>query len=388
MKSVLVVCVLIMFGAADKGACGQLPERGRDEAQRREEGVQTRVVGDVTAVGVSDGRVTVRTEAGRLVTVTVGKATRVLRVPPGQAGQENAVAITLAEIGVGERLFARGAPSADGVSLAASQLVVSRAKDGGTGAAQDGTLIFGHVTALNPAAKEITARMRAAEGAELITLDASGDVVFLRYAPDSVNARDAVPGTFADLRVGDRLRARGERLGDGARFRAAEIISGTIVRLAGVVKSVNASAGEVTIHDDLSGKRRVVRVGGHTMLRRVPTDVASGLLPPAAGEGTPQGAADTRPPVRSLQELFESLPTITPGELRKGDQVLVTATARANGSHLTAVALMTGDPTFMSHLRRLQSAAGREGRGDSPGLPSDVIGGGIGVRDDSNPPPP
>lgn len=74
--------------------------------------------------------------------------------------------------------------------------------------------------------------------------------------------------------------------------------------------------------------------------------------------------------------MFDSLPTITLAELKKGDGLLITATPGADASSVTAVSIVTGDAEF---LRRMQQRGG-EGRqrGMSPGLPGDVIGGGTG----------
>ena len=75
-------------------------------------------------------------------------------------------------------------------------------------------------------------------------------------------------------------------------------------------------------------------------------------------------------------QMFDSLPTVTLAELKKGDGVMVTATPNADASSVTAVTVVSGDADF---LRRMQQRGG-EGRqrGMSPGLPGDVIGGGTG----------
>ncbi len=72
--------------------------------------------------------------------------------------------------------------------------------------------------------------------------------------------------------------------------------------------------------------------------------------------------------------MFENLPAITAAELKKGDTVLVTGTAGAEATRLTAVSLVAGDAEL---LRLLQRGAGGE-RNMSPGLPGDVMGGGTG----------
>jgi hypothetical protein len=74
--------------------------------------------------------------------------------------------------------------------------------------------------------------------------------------------------------------------------------------------------------------------------------------------------------------MFESLPAVAVADLKKGDTVLVTATAGADASRVTAVALVAGDADFLQRLSR----GNADPRNMSPGLPGDVIGGGAGAR--------
>jgi Golgi nucleoside diphosphatase len=48
-------------------------------------------------------------------------------------------------------------------------------------------------------------------------------VRFFRYAADSVNLNDARPSSFAEIKVGDQLRALGQKSEDGSRLAAEEI---------------------------------------------------------------------------------------------------------------------------------------------------------------------
>jgi hypothetical protein len=61
-------------------------------------------------------------------------------------------------------------------------------------------------------------------------------------------------------------------------------------------------------------------------------------------------------------------------DLKKGDMVFVSGSEGADPSRVTAIMLVTGDPTFMS--RFIQTGPNRGPQ--SPGLPGDVIGGGVG----------
>ena len=381
---------------------------GRTPAGQSSTGeAQTRVVGEVTAVDTTAGRVTVRTEDGRGITLGVDAGTSVRRVPAGETNPEKAVRATLADVKAGDRVFARAAASADG-SLTARQLVVTSgagvAAPAGGGTERRGQVLVGRVTAVNAAKKEITVTARAAEGVETLTVDAAGEVKFLRFAADSARAEDAAASSLASLRAGDLLRARGERQPGGARFKAEEIISGSFVRLAGAVAAVNAANNEFTLKDVEGGGTTTVVVGRRTTLRRVPPDVAASFTqrreerraargdredaPRAQGEARDGGRAEGggrggrregqgRGDARGLQRLFENLPATTLAELKPGDAVIVTASTGADASRVTAVSLVTGEAEFMRRLQRLFGR--REGEGlVSPGLPGDILGGGIG----------
>jgi hypothetical protein len=79
--------------------------------------------------------------------------------------------------------------------------------------------------------------------------------------------------------------------------------------------------------------------------------------------------------------MFENLPALTIAELKKGDAVMITGTAGADASRVTAATLITGDADIIQRLQRFQR--GGRGRRDnmSPGLPGNVSGGGTGDRE-------
>jgi hypothetical protein len=91
--------------------------------------------------------------------------------------------------------------------------------------------------------------------------------------------------------------------------------------------------------------------------------------PPRAGDGARRA---------SLQQMFESLPAVSVADLKKGDAVVVTATTGADASRATAVTLVTGGADFFRRLRQLQRGTEGNPRRMSPGLPSEVLGGGLG----------
>jgi hypothetical protein len=375
---------------------------------------QNRVVGVVTSIDKSTGQLTVKTDTGESITVVTNDKSAVLRLPPGETSAQNAAKIALADIAVGDRLFARGTNAPDGKSIDARQVVVT----GGAGAAvavtdqqrqredfrQRG--LMGRITALDSGKKEVTVQSRSREGVVPVTVAVTDSTKLFRYAPDSMNIKDATRASFSDLKVGDQLRALGEKSADGTRLSAEEIIAGSTTRTGGQVVAVNPAKNEITIKNG-QGQNITVIVGQRSSLRRVTPEMvtafeanrpqrqgggAPGADRPARAdgqerrprerrEGAPGAAGEDRRPRggggvggRGFQDMLANAPAITVADLKKGDTVFVSASESADPSRVTAIMLVTGDPAFMS--RFIQTGPNRGPQ--SPGLPGDVIGGGVG----------
>ena len=219
--------------------------------------------------------------------------------------------------------------------------------------------INGRVTALNTEKNEIIiqSRGRGSNVAESLTITSAGNAKFLRYAPDSLKIGDAVPGTFADLRLGDQIRVVGDRVANETRVSAEEIISGSISRTVGSITEINTARGEVVVKNIQNGQSMTIVVGKNTTLRRITPDVAESLKQrferrrqrqaerssdaSNADRQTQNDRRRTRDDRRNQnnnpqtnrnpRQQFETLPEITLAELKKGDAVLVTGTG-GNGA--------------------------------------------------------
>lgn len=378
------------------------------------------LIGEVTAVDAAAGRITVKPDAGEAVEVATDEKTAFRRIPPGQTSLDQAETITRADVKVGDRVLV---PNGAAGGAARQVIVMARAaineqREREREERRRRTLV-GRVTAVDAARREVTVQARGREGVQAVTLAATDATRFLRYAPDSLRAEHARPGALADVRVGDQLRATGERDAAGARFAAEEVITGTVSRIFGQITAVDAARGEVTVRNELMGETFTVTLGQHTTLRRVSPEVAAQLAERRARRGERRAERGERRPGRedspgprprvnregeggderrrgggegrrgegggrgprggggNFQQMFENLPAITAAELKKGDAVIITGTSGAEGTRLTAVSLVTGE----AELLRLLQPGGRGERNMSPGLPGDVMGGGTGGQE-------
>jgi Cu/Ag efflux protein CusF len=335
----------------------------------------TRAVGEVTAVNAATHEISIKADSGGVVTVKLMEGTLYLRVPLGEKDLKKATPITLADVGVGDRVLARGRTSEDHAALQATRVFVMTRTDVARKHAADreewqkrGTA--GAVTATNPATREITISVGARETARVVTVEAPASVAFRRYSPDSVRFADAQPSGFEALTVGDRLRVLGDRSADGSRIKAEEIVFGAFRNIAGVVKTVDAATGEIRLTDLETKKPVLIHIKTESMMRRLPEGVAmmiarrrqmaaNGGAPPAApgqpaqggppaqwqggGQGGPGGGGPRGPRGgMDFQQALERMPALTLAELKPGDALIVSSTKGADISEATAIVVVAG----------------------------------------------
>lgn len=365
--ALILTLTLPAFGRGDaKGEAGPAaPPRG---AQRTADPL-SHVFGDVLSIDPAAGRVLLKTEDGREVAALFNDKTDFLRVLPGQTNLSGAERVTLADIAVGDKVMARGRESADKSSVAARQLIVmskaaivSRQERDREEWRRRG--VSGRVAELNPGTKEIKLAAPSANGTGSLTLVATEKTVFRRYAPGSVKFSDAAPSAFAELKVGDQLRALGEKSADGTRFTPEEVVSGSFRMVGGPVTALNAEAGEITIKNIPTGQPLTIVVSKDSLLRRIPPEVIASLASKKAGG--------------EVQEAFAGFPSVTVADLKVGEMILANAAAGAGESKVTAVLLATGvGPLF---AQPQQPRPNRALQNIGVGLPAGVLDGIIVVQ--------
>ncbi len=350
------------------------------------------VIGEVTALDASAKTISLKPDTGNPATVHLDEKTSYLKIPPGEKDLKKASRTTLGEVGVGDRVLAR-VRTGDESAPAVSVMVMSKAE-----LAQHHDRnreewirrgVAGKVSTLDPATKQITLKVQSPTGLKDVVVEPADGVNFRRYAPDSVRFSDAVPSTFADVKVGDNMRVLGEKTEDGTRIKPEEVVSGTFRNLAATVLSVDAAAGEVKITNLETKKPLTVKINTDTSLKRLPPMMAQGLArlrqgggapgaggPPAGipagadavrarpgaggpggpgaggpggpGAGGPGGPGAGGPDGHGghrgmdLQAMIERAPQFSLGELKPGDALVISSTAGSDPSRVTAITLVAG----------------------------------------------
>ena len=288
------------------------------------------VTGVVTELKPDIRQVIVKTAAGNEVTVTLSDRTTFMRIPPGEKTKDKFVPVAPTDFGVGDSVFARGRMTEDRKSMPALEFYVmsktdiaqkrERERDDWTKRGVAGT-----VSSLNTTTNEISLDTRTPQGPKPIVVAANVQTQFRRYAPDSVRFSDAKPSSFAELKVGDQLRALGTKNADGTRFTPEEIVAGSFQTIGGAITEINVEKKEIKIND-LQSKQAVTVV--------VTKDSTMRKLTPELLEALKKGSGD-------LQEMFDRLPTFTLQDVKVGDSILISSTKGADRARITAIAIVS-----------------------------------------------
>jgi hypothetical protein len=368
-----VSSVISLSGAQFLPACfgsavGQAQVAGQSAVARR--------IGAIKAI--NGNAIALAPDSGPDIAVTVQPNARILRIAPGEKDLKNAAPVQLPDLQVGDRVRVRGQASADGTSIAALEVIVIPHSDLQALHEQERADwqkrgLGGLVSAIDPATGTITISVTSLGGKKEIAVHTSKSTVFRRYAPDSVKFDDAKSSTLQEIRPGDQLRARGDRSADNSELTAEEIVTGSFRNVAGLVNSVDASSGMITVQDLLSKKPVQVKITLESQLHKLPPEMAQRIAmrlkasrppgtsgassgsAPAAGNGQQSAAlGETRPGggpmgggmrqggAPDFQQMLNRMPAVTIADLHKGDAVLIVTTQGAATGGGTAITLLCG----------------------------------------------
>jgi hypothetical protein len=337
-------------------------------------------IGEVKTIDPAAKQMTIKTDAGSMVTVSLSDKTTYKRLAPGEQSLTNATDIALSDVSQGDRVWARGNVSEDRKSVPAAMIVVMTKGD--LAKKQDAERaewrrrgILGVITALKPDTNEITISNRTMAGTQSVVIAVSDKTEIRRYAPDSIKFGDAKPSTFSELKVGDQLRALGDRTEDPLRFKPEKVVTGSFRTVGGVVTAVDAATGEIKINELEKKTPLTIVVKQDAVLRKFPPASEMGGMmgmgrggagggPGGApgGAARPQGGGGPGGPGAggpggprpgggfNINDMLERLPTISVADVKVGDTIIVSSTQGVDPTRLTAISLVTGADTLLAML--------------------------------------
>ena len=375
-------------------------------------------IGEIKTIDAAAKQLTIKTDAGSMVTVSLSDKTSYKKLAPGEQSLTNATDLTFAELAEGDRVMARGTVSDDRKSVPALQVIVMTKGD--LAKKQEAERlewrrrgILGVITALKPDSKEITISNRTMAGTQSVVIPIGDKTEMRRYAPDSIKFGDAKPSSFTELKVGDQLRALGDRTEDPLRFNPQKVVTGSFRTVGGVVTAVDPATGEVKINDLEKKTPLTIIVKQDAVLRRFPAEMgamgglgrgpggpggAGGAAPAAGGAQAPQGAQQrpqgagapgtTGPGAGgpggprpgggfNINEMLERLPTISIADVKVGDTIIVSSTQGVDPTRLTAISLVAGADRLLAMLAPRPQAG--QAPNPSAGLGGSGISFGIGL---------
>jgi hypothetical protein len=393
------------FFAAAIGLITLLTSTPAATAQTTDPGIAAKhAIGEVKSIDSAAKTLTIKTDAGSIVTVLLNDKTSYKKLNPGEQSLTNATDVTFADLAEGDRVMARGTVSEDRKSVPAAMIVVMTKGDLAKKQEAERTEwrrrgILGVITALKPDTHEITISNRTMAGTQTVVIPVSEKTELRRYAPDSIKFGDAKPSNFNELKVGDQLRALGDRGQDPTHFNPEKVVTGSFRTVGGVVTEVDAATGEIKIKELEKKTPLTIVIKQDAVLRKFPQEMGAmmgGMRAGAGGPGGPggappaggappqggQGQGGARPPGggpggggpgggRNINDMLERLPTISIADVKVGDTIIVSSTQGVDPSRLTAISLVTGADTLFAML------APRPQPGQTAPNPAAGLGGGI-----------
>jgi len=330
------------------------------------------VMGEVSAV--SESKIVLQTKDGAVDVALSGK-TEYKRVSPEKPSLATAVASNFSDISVGDKVIVTGILATDRKSIPAKSVYLMTKSD----IAQKQTKeqerwktrgISGQVMAINPQTKEITVTSRGLMVETKTLLTPKDNAVFRRYAQDSVSYNEAKTSSLDEIKVGDSIRALGDKSADGASFKAEEIISGSFQTIGGTITAIDPAKNEITIENIQTKKAVKVTVGQNSVLKQFPAEMAQRLAGFQNGGGM-QSPSGVRPPNQpanqtggqaapngmrpgggmrgggGIDEMLERFPTITLADLKVGSMIAFSSSKGTNQERVTAIKLLSGVEPFL-----------------------------------------
>jgi len=400
----LVTVVALGFGFR---AHGQTPSASPQTA------AVASLIGEVKAIDATARQMVIREDSGVIFTINLSDKTQYKRLAPGEKSLANATNIAIADVGQGDRVLARWRAGSDQKTVPAPQVVVMSKADLAKKQDQERAQwrrrgVSGIVTSVNGSTQEITVSSRSLMGAQqAVIIPVTDKVLMRRYPPDTIpKYSEAKPSKFEEVKVGDQLRALGDKSADGTHLTAEEVLFGTFKIVGGTVTAIDATANQIKINDLTTKKPLTIILKPDSVLRRFPENAAmmfgggmgpggpggggpggAGQKPAGVGPGSPgatgQGGAGQKPAGvgpggaqgggprpgggaggGNMADLLERLPTISINELKVGDTIIMSSLPGSDPTQFTAISLVSGiEPLLQMMAARPQVGGGARPQG-------------------------
>lgn len=350
------------------------------------------IVGEVSEISAS--KIVLKTKDGAL-DVMLSDKTEYRRISPEKPSLATATPAAFADIGTGDKVAVTGIVASDKKSIPARTVNLMTKADIAGKQAKDQEQwktrgISGQVAAINAASREITVTSRGIGGETKTVLTPKSSATFRRYAPDSVSYNDAKTSSIDEIKVGDSVRALGDKSADGATFQADEVISGSFQTVAGTITAIDAAKNEITISNFQTKKEVKVVVGANSVLKQFPAEMAQRMAMMQSGGAGVQPPSGTRPPqtggqtgdgqtpptggmrpgggrggrgAGGIDEMLERFPTISISDLKVGEMIAFSSTKTTAADRVTAIKLLSGVEPFLKNAQASNNGGGRRNNG-------------------------
>ena len=306
------------------------------------------MVGVVEQIDRNAKTATLKTDSGEIVKVTTVDSTVCLRIPAGEKTLSKAAPIKLEDISVGDRVLVHGMKT-DQIFIGQRLVVMPMAE---VAKKREHDLhewkrrgIGGIVREVNSQTGEITLELRgpgAGPRVEVGTTKAN----FRRYLAGSLRFEEARTSTLTEVRVGDQLRALGDKSADGRSFVAEQIVSGAFKTIGVTVLEIDQQKHEIHATTLDQKEPITIAINQDSVLHRISPLVAAAIAQKAkadAGKGSPpQPGQKPDQPVIDVQQMIDTLPAVSLANLTAGDVLAVTGAVEKDESRLVAIKVAAG----------------------------------------------
>ncbi len=252
--------------------------------------------GEVSTVNQTDNKISLKTSDGE-IEVKLTATTVFKKVSPEKPDLATATEATLADIGVGDKVLVTGKVAEDKKTMPAKTVYLMTKSDIAKRNAAEKELwrtrgISGRVEQIDFKTQTITLVTRSMTGETKVALTPKDTAQYKRYAPDSVKFSDAKDSALAEIKVGDQLRALGDKATDGLTFKAEQVVTGSFKTVAGKVTAIDVAKNEITIEDAQTKKPTTIVVNSSSLLKKFPAEMAQ-MMTMQAGSGQGGGQVFT-----------------------------------------------------------------------------------------------